>query len=147
MYSSFLKAALVAACVAPGLSACASVTAAPPEGDQRGRVIHADEIQKSGARDAWEVLQRSGTNFSLSQTPTGEPTGIRSRGRSSVYLTSLPIVIVDGARLVDFRSLRQVPAAIIERMHILNGVEGTRYFGTGGGNGVIVVHTTAGVHH
>jgi outer membrane cobalamin receptor len=137
-----IKGAAVAllACLA---SACATTAALPAEEDRRGRVITAEEIERSQARDAWEVLQRSGTNLSMSQSPNGTPTRLSSRGRASMLLSSLPIVIVDGVRLVDFRTLREIPAHIISRVQVLNGVDGTRYFGTGGGNGVIVIQTAA----
>jgi outer membrane cobalamin receptor len=104
-------------------------------------VITAEQIRKSGATDAWDALRRVGTHLSMRESSTGQPARLGNRGQSSLLLSSEPLVVIDGVRMVDFRSLNSVPAEIISSIRILAGYEGTTRFGTGAGNGVIVVET------
>lgn len=106
-----------------------------------GKLITAEQIQRSGARDAWEALKRSGTHLSMREAYAGEPTRMTYRGRSSVRLSPTPLLIVDGAQTSDFTYLKQIPAAGIASIRVLTGVSGTKYHGTGGGNGVIEIRT------
>lgn len=127
------------------LTACASLSgggidAAPTE----GKLITANMIERSGADNAWEALQRNGTHLSLRETANGEPTKMTYRGHNSIVLSSTPLLVVDGARMVEFTYLRNVPAVMIDNIRVLNGISGTKYYGTGGGNGVVVVTTTSG---
>jgi outer membrane cobalamin receptor len=108
---------------------------------QAGRLITAEQIKNSGAVDAWDALRRKANYLSLRETYSGEPTRLSSRGRSSILLSEIPLVVVDGIRIADFRHLRQIPAATVASIRILNGVEGTAHYGTSGGNGVILVRT------
>lgn len=109
-----------------------------------GRVITAAQIERSGATDAWDVLKRSSTSLSLSERGNGEPSRIARRGQSSIILRDVPRVIVDGTEMSDFRHLRQIPANSIATMRILTGIQGTTYYGTNSGSGVIVIHTKHG---
>ena len=110
-----------------------------------GRLITADQIRKTSATNAWEVLKNSASPLSLGER-NGEPTSVRSRrGRSSLVISQadVPILIVDGTRMNDFAMLRQIPAGSIESIRILSGIEGTTYQGTNAGGGVIIVATWA----
>ena len=134
--------ALPALLLLPGLLACAQVRGtSTPLADRQGKVISAAEIEKSGARNAWEALRRSGTHLRLTEGARGEPGTVRKRGDGSMVLSNAPTVVLDGVLLVDFRALIEVPARIIEEIRILNGIDGTARYGTGSGNGVIVVTT------
>lgn len=111
-----------------------------------GDIITARAIAQSDARNAWEVLRRNG-RFTFDETADGEPTRLAShRGRSSIVLANsdTPLVYVDGARLLDVRVLRQITAESIESIRILSGIEGTTYYGTNAGAGVILIRTKAG---
>jgi outer membrane cobalamin receptor len=105
-----------------------------------GKTFTADDIARSGATTAWEVLRRSGSHISLSDgtVPVGR------RGRSSIVLSNPPLVYIDGARLVEFNNLRQLPADHIDSMRILSGIEATPLYGTNAGNGVIEIRTRTG---
>ena len=108
-----------------------------------GKTITAEQIRRSGAQNGWEVLRRTGTHLSLREDARGQPTRMNYRGHNSIELSSTPLVYVDGAKVAEFSYLRDVPAKIIQRIRIYSGVSGTKYFGTGGGNGVIMVETNA----
>jgi outer membrane cobalamin receptor len=138
-----LQSLLPSLVLAISLTACA-VGSGPRHAPDGARVITAAQIQRTGALNALEALQRTGTHFSVQQTARGEVTGLTRRGHSSLVLGPSPLVYVDGARTNSFLVLLEVPAAAITRIRIYNGIEGTRFFGTGGGNGVIVVDTHVG---
>ena len=106
-----------------------------------GKLITAEMIEKSGAATAWDALRRSGTHLSFRENMRGEPTSLTYRGRSSIYLSSAPLVMLDGIRVSNYTVLRDVPAQTVALIRILTGVDGTKYYGTGGGNGVILVQT------
>jgi len=54
------------------------------------------------------------------------------------------LLFIDGIRTVDFRALEYIPAKSIFRIDILNGIEGTTYYGTNAVGGVILVQTKNG---
>jgi hypothetical protein len=111
-----------------------------------GEVITASAIARSHAKNAWEVLEHN-AHFTVAETVDGEPARIESRrGRSSILLTSssTPLIYLDGAQLFDLRVLREITAGSIESIHLLNGIEGTTYYGTNAGAGVILIQTKAG---
>jgi outer membrane cobalamin receptor len=134
-YSLALLAVLILA------SACGIRTARHQEARDEGQVITAEQIARSGARDAWEVLKISGTHLSLAESGRGEPKTIRKRGTSSIALSAEPWIMIDEAQLADIRNLRQIPASTIESVRILSGTAGTAKYGTGAGNGVIIIST------
>ena len=106
-----------------------------------GRVITAEAIERSGARNGWEALRSAGTYMRLREDARGNPSSLTARGYSSIELSPYPLLLVDGAHMESFEYLRDIPAFSIESIRILDGAEGTRYFGTGAGNGVILVST------
>jgi len=107
-------------------------------------VIDQDAIERSGANNAWEVIKRAAPQFSTAETRNGQPTRLTRRGRSSVLLNDAPLLFIDGIRTVDFRALEDIPARSIFRIDILNGIEGTTYYGTNAVGGVILVQTKNG---
>jgi outer membrane cobalamin receptor len=106
-----------------------------------GRLITAAAIERSGARNGWEALRTAGTHMRLREDARGNPSSVTARGHSSIELSPNPLLLVDGAHIDSFDYLRDIPAYSIESIRILDGTEGTRYFGTGAGNGVILVST------
>lgn len=106
-----------------------------------GRLITAEAIARTGARNGWEVLRSVGSYMRLGEDARGNPSSLTARGHGSIVLSSSPLLLVDGAYMESYEYLRDIPATNIESMRILDGTEGTRYFGTGAGNGVILVST------
>ena len=129
-----------------GAIACSHATAAharstPGEG---GRVITAQQIERSGSRTAWDVLKHEALMLNLEEDRNGQPVRILWRGRSSIYLEDSPVVVLDGIRVSDTKVLVQIPAGQIETIHIMTGIEGTTYYGTNAASGVIEIHTKRG---
>lgn len=104
------------------------------------QLILADEIAKSGATNAWEVVSRS-SHMSTSTNSRGEPTRMWRRGRSSLYASETPIVVVDGVESVDIQILSQIRADRIAWMRILTASASASRFGTDGGAGAVIVQT------
>ena len=127
-----------------GVVGCANlaVTSGMPSSPE-GKIITAEQIRRSGARNGWEALKRNGTHLSMRENYRGDPSRLNYRGHNSILLSSTPVLYVDGAQIAEFGYLRDVPAEIILRIRVFSGVAGTKYFGTGGGNGVILVETGA----
>src|SRR5260370_17895465 len=115
--------------------------ASPSAGPDGDRILITEEkITHSGALNAWEVLKRLAPQFRYSER-RGQPTNLERRGRSSILLSDAPRVFLDGADVVDFRSLTQVPASTIFSIEILSGTEGTPYSGSNAVRGVFLVLT------
>lgn len=107
-------------------------------------IITAEQIERSGARTAWEVLQRSAPMLLAEDDENGRPVKLTRRGRSSFKLNDAPAVVVDDVHMPDFRNLDTVDAASINTISIVDGIEGTTYYGTNSGSGVIVIKTKNG---
>ena len=109
------------------------------------QLILADEIARSGATNAWEVVTRS-THMSTSTNSRGEPTRMWRRGRSSLYSSETPIVVVDGVESVDIQILSQIRADRIAWVRILTSSASASRFGTDGGAGAVIVQTFGAEH-
>jgi outer membrane cobalamin receptor len=88
-------------------------------------LITAEQIEKSGAQNAWPVLQQSAPMLQAQNDKDGRPARLTRRGRSSFLLDDAPAVLVDGVRMPDFRNLDALAAQSIREIAILNGVEAT----------------------
>lgn len=134
---------LVALAILLPATACSAVKPGARNVAPEGKVITAEQIKRSGATNGWEALKRSGTHLSMRENARGEPSRLSYRGHNSIVLSNTPVLYVDGAQMASFNYLRELPADIIARIRVFSGVSGTKYFGTGGGNGVILVETRA----
>ena len=105
------------------------------------RVISSDAIEKSGARTAWEALQRTVPFFTFNDNRSGRPANVEHRGRQSIVLHDQPLVVVDGVELNDFTTLGGMPAGDIQEIEVLTGIDATTYYGTGASKGVIRITT------
>lgn len=114
-----------------------SAHAYAPPGEQ---LILPDEIARSGATTAWEVVLRS-SHMSTMSTADGEPSRMWLRGRGSVYLRETPVVVVDGVESVDIQILAQIRADRIAWIRVLTGSASAARFGTEGGAGAVIVQT------
>ena len=128
------------------LIACAHAPLQRPEADaQRNangrRVVTEDAIEHSGARTAWEALQRTVPFFTFKDNNRGGTSGIEHRGRSSIVLRDQPLILMDGVELNDFTTLTSIPASDIREIEVLSGIDATTYYGTGASKGVIRIWT------
>jgi len=107
-------------------------------------LITAEQIRKSGAHTAWQVLKQSAPMLQTSEDRNGRPAKLGRRGRTSFLLDEAPTVLLDGVRIPDFRALDDIDAPSISTIYIYDGIEGTTYYGTNSGSGVILIKTKAG---
>lgn len=135
---AFLAVLIAVCCVPPG----SPPGIAPPH--QPGRLISAEIVQRSGAHNAWEVIERS--LFVSTQESAQRGAGrMWIRGHSSIYLDDTPLVLVDGIPQADWHVLTSIPVETIKDIRVLNGPDATQLFGTHAGGGAILVRirTTA----
>lgn len=107
-------------------------------------VITSEQISRSGANSAWDVLKRNAPMLVLRDDRNGRPSRMERRGRSSILLDDPPVVVVDGVRLTDFRDLDRIPAHTIVSILVYTGIDGTTYYGTNAVSGVVVIETKHG---
>jgi outer membrane cobalamin receptor len=109
-----------------------------------GLFIDEDRIRRSGGATAWDVLKREAPVMSFSENRNGQPSRLGRRGRASIILQDSPLVFLDGVRMEDFRVLADLPAATLQDIWVLNGIDGTTYYGTDAVAGVVLVRTKKG---
>ncbi len=107
-------------------------------------LITAEQIERSGAHSAWQVLRQDAPMLTMHEDRNGRPQSISRRGRSSFVLDEAPMIVLDGVRVPDFHSLETIDAQSIFTILIYDGVEGTTYYGTDAVSGVIVINTKDG---
>ena len=113
-----------------------------PAGGSAGRYITREQIGQSGAVDAWQALRHFATFLEVRDNRRGDGGRVYQRGRGSFLLSNELMLIVDEVQIADFQYLRNVPAETVEWIRILTGAAGTAQYGTGAGNGVVVVRTS-----
>ena len=103
-------------------------------------VLTRGDIERSGARDAVEVLNMLGTALVEQQGGAGTLASVRMRGADSRDT----LVLVDGVPLTDVTSgqalIQQIPADMIERVEVVRGNLSALY-GANATGGVIQVFT------
>ena len=107
-------------------------------------LITAEEIEKSGAHTAWQVLRQEAPMLQLNEDRNGRPASMGRRGRSSFLLNEAPVIMLDDVRMPDFRNLDTIEAESIATIYILDGIEGTTFYGTNSGSSVILIRTKDG---
>jgi outer membrane cobalamin receptor len=130
-----------------GLAGCATAKAGPrPDGlEPGGTVIFQDRIEEMRVRTALEAVERAATHLLIQREKQGSPVKITHRGRDSLTLSGVVQVVIDGALVNDgVQALENIPANSVEFIQILSGRESVLRYGSTGGNGVIIVKTTAG---
>ncbi len=138
MSNTLVSSVLAASCLA--FTACGhnvGTRSYDPPGEQ---LILPDEIAKSGATDAWEVVRRL-THMSTTTTASGEPSRMYRRGHGSIVIRETPLVVVDGVQTPDLEVLTEVRADQIAWMRVLTGVVGTTRYGASAGAGAVIVQT------
>jgi TonB-dependent receptor-like protein len=107
-------------------------------------VISAEEISHLATSNAWELLRKRARQYDFTEDQFGRPVEVRvRRGRSTISVASAdtPIIIVDGARVIDLGFLRDLSSESIESVELLSGISGTVAQGTNASAGVIYIHT------
>jgi outer membrane cobalamin receptor len=127
------------------LTGCAYFrSSSPPPERASAQFITADEIARSGASNAWDLLRIRARAYEFTEDRYGRPRFIRTRrGRSTLNVAGadMPMIVIDGARLTDLVSLRDLSVGAIESVELLNGIAGTATQGTNASAGVIYIHT------
>jgi outer membrane cobalamin receptor len=142
-----IAAVLVLAGLATGCAAASAPAArhaADPDLEPGGKVVTAEDIRRSGARDAMEAIERAGSHLVIARTRQGTPESIYHRGVDSFVVSREVLLVVDGTRVkypVD--ALRGIPARSIRYIQILSGREAVMRWGSESTNGVIMVRTSA----
>lgn len=149
MRSSAFATTSLAVC-AIVLSGCAYFRASTPQGDRTSaQFISSEEIARSGTTNAWDLLRSRARGYDFSEDRYGRPRSIRTRrGRSTLSVAGgdIPMIIIDGARLTDLPSLRDLSVQAIESVELLGGIAGTAAEGTNAAAGVIYIHTWEASH-
>jgi outer membrane cobalamin receptor len=104
------------------------------------RLITREDIERSGAVDAFDALKRAGSYLNVSERKPGE-VRITERGRSSFLLSPQILLIVDGVTRTNLNVLHDIPAENVEWIRVLTGAEATPQFGTDAANGVLLIAT------
>ena len=126
------------------IAGCVSASRKSTEQPARTTTISAEEIARSGYTNAWDLLRARARRYDFYEDRYGRPRGIRTRrGRSTVVMSGSdsPMIIIDGARLVDFMTLRDLPTDAISSIELMDGITGTVAQGTNAAAGVIYIHT------
>lgn len=124
---------------------CATVGARHDNRDPRvGHLITQEQILRSGATNAWEAMKFTVRSHYFGDY-RGQPVRITTnRGVGSLFLREEPLIFIDGARLNDIFELHTIPVSHLLRIRVLNGADGTTYFGTNATAGVILITTILG---
>jgi len=126
------------------LSGCAAPNLQPDTVGDRVDVISAEEIARSPSTNAWDLLRRRARQYDFSEDQYGRPREIRThRGRSTISIASAdsPLILIDGARVLDVGFLRDLSTGAIQSVELLSGIRGTVSQGTNAVAGVIYIHT------
>ena len=126
------------------LAACVPPAVPAPEPRTTREFITSEDIAKSAYSNAWDVLRGKARRYDFVEDVFGRPRAIRiRRGRSTISIagSDSPMILVDGARVIDLNSLRDMPADAIESIELMSGISGTAAQGTNSSAGVIFIHT------
>ena len=137
--SPVLVRAVVASC---SIILCGCSANPVPEHSPRhsARIITREDIERTGAVDAYEALKRAGTFLKIGEQKSGDIQA-SERGNSSILLSPQILLVVDEVRMLNLNSLKDIRADAVESMEMLSGAEATPLYGTGSSNGVLVVRT------
>ncbi|MFL5487898.1 MAG: TonB-dependent receptor plug domain-containing protein [Gemmatimonadaceae bacterium] len=125
-------------------SGCVSASRVGDQEKRRADFIGPEEISRSASTNAWDLMRSRIRQYDFAEDRYGRPRTIRTkRGRSTIAVadSDTPLVVVDGARLVDFGVLRDLPTGAIASIELLSGINGTSAHGTNAAAGVIYIHT------
>ena len=121
--------AVVACASGSGGSSTSTQAGAPSSNRTRSNpnVITAEDLAKVDVSDALQAIQRLRPQF------------LQTRGTTSFQNPSEVVVYVDGSRLGNTSTLRDIPANEVKEIRYLSATEATQRYGTGHASGAIVV--------
>lgn len=120
---------------------CTTATLSPRDAGQSvGRIITADEIERTGAQNAWEVLRRSSVPLGFYEDHIGRPLHASRRGE-----LTRPLVVVDGTLTSGLEQLYLIAAGDISSIRVLDGLDASQRYGQRAGAGAIVIETKRGL--
>src|SRR6266536_2067619 len=127
------------------LTGCAHRTVPARSYAQAGNQhFSAEEIEKSGAPNAWDFLRHNARRYDFGEDRYGNPRSIKTRrGVSTISMngSDTPMIIIDGAHIIDLVVLRDLSSDSIQSIELLSGINGTAAHGTNAAAGVIYIHT------
>lgn len=126
------------------LVGCADLPPAksPSPSKAQGILITHEEIEASGARDAWEAIRKHVNHLRFAEDSDGDPIWIGAhRGSTSFVRRDAILLVVDGTLMANSAYLRYIPARAVAWIQILSAHEGTARYGIAAGNGAVVVQT------
>lgn len=142
-----VRVATSALAAAASLLACAELPPqrAPSPSKALGVLITRDDIERSGARDAWEAIRKNVNHLRFSENANGDPSWVgANRGSLDIRSSDEQILLVlDGVLMISPVYLRRIPAETVAYIQILSGSQGTARYGLSAGNGVVVVRTVS----
>ena len=106
--------------------------------------IKAENITQRQSADVAKTLEGavSGVQISNSSGDPGAGSAIRIRGIGSIYGSSAPLIILDGAPYHG--SLNSINNSDIESLNVLKDASSAALYGARGANGVIIITTKSG---
>jgi TonB-dependent SusC/RagA subfamily outer membrane receptor len=104
------------------------------------RLITREEIERSGAVDAFDAIKRAGSYLNISERKRGD-IRITERGRSSFLLSPQILLVVDDVMMTNLNALHDIRAENLDWIRVMTGAEATSQYGTDAANGVVVVAT------
>jgi outer membrane receptor for ferrienterochelin and colicin len=124
---------------------CAAATAggAAAPVPSTSSLITQETIAASGAKTAWDALQRTVPYVRLRESK-GRPARMTRRGPASIYLDDQVRLMLDNAQVPDVQVLDQIPASDIVTIEVLSGLDATTRYGGTSTAGVIIIHTKTG---
>ena len=134
-YAAILTLILAAGCTtAPSGSG-------PTPAERDGMLLTREEIEKTGARNAWDAVRLGATHLNIQFPREGSPARVTHRGADSFIINAEVLLVVDGTHMSSLSYLQDIRVENIDYIRILSGSEGAVRYGTDAGNGVIVVKT------
>lgn len=116
-----------------------------PAGNDGDRILITEEmIARSGGQTAWDVLKKEAPQLTYGEQRDGRPSKLERRGAASFVLNDSPLLFVDGTQVIDIQRLQTIPASTVRQIEILNGLDGTTYYGSNAVSGVILITTKNG---
>jgi len=111
----------------PILIACASA------GARDANVITAPELSRSEAGNTYDAIRQIRPEMLRTRDP----------GTVAYFKARTPVVAVDNTLLGGVEVLRALPAAKVARIEYVNSWESAKRYGTGFGDGVMLIETRA----
>ena len=114
------------------ITACSATTGAKSSAPRDRTVLSRDDIQASGAADAFTAVQ------------TLRPQWLTKRGTTSFNQTEIIKIYLDGNLMGGPEQLRQISTHSIESIRYMDGLDATQRYGLDHGQGAVLVYTKKG---